>query len=88
MAKSRPSIQKRLREKNRMEKNAMKRERRAQRSEEGDEEEVDPDALTEDQLYEQFALLNQRFAEKEIDQETFEKKRAEIYEQLGIEVDV
>lgn len=66
----------------------MKRERRAQRSEEGDEEEVDPDALTEDQLYEQFALLNQRFAEKEIDQETFEKKRAEIYEQLGIEVDV
>ncbi len=65
----------------------MKRERRAQRAE-GTDEEVDPDALTEDQLYEQFAQLNQRFAEKQIDQETFEKKRAEIYEQLGIEVDV
>lgn len=88
MAKSRPSIQKRLREKNRMEKNAMKRERRAQRSEESEEDETDPDALSEDQLYEQFAQLNQRFAEKEIDQETFETKRAEIYEQLGIEVDV
>ncbi len=88
MAKSRPSIQKRLREKNRMEKNAMKRERRAQRSEEREEAATDPDAPNEEQLYEQFAQLNQRFAEKEIDQETFEKKRAEIYEQLGIEVDV
>ncbi len=88
MAKSRPSIQKRLREKNRIEKNAMKRERRAQRSEVSDDDELDADAPTEDQLYEQFAQLNQRYAEKEIDQETFEKKRAEIYEQLGIEVDV
>ncbi len=66
----------------------MKRERRAQRSEVSDDDELDADAPTEDQLYEQFAQLNQRYAEKEIDQETFEKKRAEIYEQLGIEVDV
>ncbi len=65
----------------------MKRERRAQRAEEREEAETDPDQPDTDALYEQFASLNQAFAEKMIDQETFEKRRAEIYEQLGIEVD-
>ncbi len=88
MAKSRPSIQKRLREKGRVEKNAMKREKRAQRAEEREEAETDPDKPDEAALYEQFAILNGLYQEKEIDQETFEKRRNEIYEQLGIEVDV
>lgn len=82
MAKGRERFEKRQREQQKQEKAAEKRARRAERAENKDEESEGP---SEDELLEQVRLLNEAHAEERISTEDFEEKRAELFEQLGIE---
>ena len=83
--KGRQSWEKRQREKAKRDKQALKRERREERGAEGDEEAVSDEGPSEQELYERFAKLSEKHASGEIDDEVFEAKRAELFEQLGIE---
>jgi hypothetical protein len=83
--KGRQSWEKRQREKAKRDKQAIKRERREEKGVEGDEEAVSEEGPSEQELYERFAKLSQKHASGEIDDEVFETKRAELFEQLGIE---
>ncbi len=83
--KGRQSWEKRQREKAKRDKQALKRERREERSTGDDDEAPTEEGPSEAELYERFAKLSQRHASGEIDDETFESSRAELFEQLGIE---
>jgi hypothetical protein len=93
MAKGREQFLKRQRERDRKRKAEEKRQRRAERRAdkdgEGDGEGVDGEpttpALSEDELLEKVRILNERHAAGEVDAETFEEQRADLFEQLGIE---
>ena len=83
--KGRQSWEKRQREKAKRDKQALKRERREEKGVDGDEETVSDEGPSEQELYERFAKLSKKHANGEIDDEVFETKRAELFEQLGIE---
>ena len=86
--KGRERLEKRLREQDKQKKAAAKRERRAQKNaepEEGEEEVVVETGPSEEELFEQFRLLNEAHAEDRISTEDFEARKALIMEQLGIE---
>lgn len=83
--KGRQSWEKRQREKAKRDKQALKRERREEKGAEGDDAAVTGEGPSEQELYERFAKLSQKHASGEIDDEVFEVKRAELFEQLGIE---
>lgn len=79
MARGRESVEKRLREKRRQEKAAQKAARKEERQ-------ATDDVVEDEQaLLERFRRLSESHAADEIDDETFEQRRAEIFEQLGIE---
>lgn len=80
--RSHQQYEKRLRERAKQEKADAKR---ARRSEKRDEELEGEDAgPTEDELLEAVRVLNEQHAAGDVDDETFEEKRAELFEQLGI----
>lgn len=82
-SRSRPSAEKRRIEKQRQENRAAKLERRQTRAaEEGGED----GGRSEDELFEQFRLLNEGRAAGRVTDEDFEKARAEIMEALGVEI--
>lgn len=82
MASSPQSFQKRQRELARQERAAAKRARRHSR-ESGDTED-EAGALSEDELLEQFRLLNERREAGTVSAEDFEARRIEIFAQLGL----
>jgi hypothetical protein len=82
VASSPQSFQKRQRELARQERAAAKRARRHSRDS-GDETD-DTGALSEDELLEQFRLLNERREAGTVSPEDFEVRRAEIFAQLGL----
>ena len=85
--KGRQSWEKRQREKAKRDKQIAKRADREERkiaAAETDEEPVE--GPSEAELYAQFAKLSEKHAAGEVDDETFEEKRAELFEQLGLEI--
>lgn len=85
--KGRQSWEKRQREKAKKDKQLAKRadrEERKQASADGEEE--PQEGPSEAELYARFAKLSERHAAGEIDDETFEEKRAELFEMLGLEI--
>ena len=83
-SKGRESWGKRQREQTKREKQEAKRAERAERR--SSEDEADDTGTPEEELYRQFAELSAAKANGEIDDETFEAKKEEIWEQLGIEL--
>ena len=83
--KSRASFAKRQREIDRVKKNDEKRAKRAERTELRNEE-GEPPEVTEEELFEQFRILNEQKAAGVIDDEAFEEQKAELFEQLGVEL--
>lgn len=79
MARGRESVEKRLREKRRQEKAAQKAARKEER------QATDDTVEDEQALLERFRRLSESHAAGEIDDETFEQRRAEIFDQLGIQ---
>jgi hypothetical protein len=79
--RSHQQYEKRLRERAKQEKADAKRARRSEKRDEDAEGEAGP---TEDELLEAVRVLNEQHAAGEIDTETFEEQRAELFEQLGI----
>lgn len=85
--KGRQSWEKRQREKAKKDKQLAKRADREERklaSDEPDEESTE--GPSEAELYARFAKLSERHADGEIDDDTFEEKRAELFELLGLEI--
>ena len=83
--KGRQSWEKRQREKAKREKQEAKRADRAERRS-ADPEEIDDEAPSEAELYERFARLSEAYADGRVDEETFEEKKAELFEMLGLEL--
>ncbi|MXW42067.1 MAG: hypothetical protein F4138_03265 [Acidimicrobiia bacterium] len=88
MGRGSESFQKRQREKDKRERAAVKQARRHGKLDFPLEaEETSPlNVRSEAQLYEDFRLLNEKYQAGGIDEETFERGRDEIFEQLGLEV--
>lgn len=87
--KGRQSWEKRQREKSKRDKQTAKRAERAEREEDRktqDADETPAGGPTEAELYEQFAKLSEKHSAGDIDDETFEEKRAELFELLGLEI--
>jgi hypothetical protein len=76
-------FEKRQRERDRQEKAQAKRARREERKEQAEGEDEGP---SEDELLAQVAALNEQHAEKKIDQATYETRKAELFEALGLEI--
>jgi hypothetical protein len=74
-------FQKRQRERDRQEKAQAKRARREERKEQA----AGADGPSEDELLAAVAALNAQHAEKQIDEEEYATRRAELFEQLGLE---
>lgn len=84
--KGRQSWEKRQREKAKRDKQTAKRADREERKVvDPDEEESTGDGPSEAELYQRFAKLSEAHAAGEVDDDTFEEKRAELFEQLGLE---
>ncbi len=83
--KGRQSWEKRQREKAKRDKQIAKRAEREERKTDDGEEVESADGPSEAELYERFAKLSQKHAAGDIDDETFEEKRSELFEQLGLE---
>ena len=83
MARSPQSYQKRQRELRKKERKAEKLAVRHGKSSDGDD---DPDdgAVSEDELLEQFRLLNEKFAAGDVSEDDFEFRKAELFAQLGL----
>jgi hypothetical protein len=81
VASSPQSFQKRQREIARRERAAAKRARRQSRD---GEPEGDAEGPSEDELLEQFRLLNERHHAGAVTDEDFEARRTEIFAQLGL----
>ncbi|MEM7286032.1 MAG: SHOCT domain-containing protein [Actinomycetota bacterium] len=85
--KGRQSWEKRQREKAKKDKQIAKRAEREERKQAAADGEDEPtEGPTEAELYARFAKLSERHAAGEIDDETFEEKRAELFEMLGLEI--
>lgn len=85
--KGRQSWEKRQRERAKRDKQIAKRaEREERKAAAAEDDESSDEGPSEAELYSRFAKLSERFAEGEIDEETFEEKRAELFEMLGLEV--
>tara|TARA_B100000686_G_C16681041_1_gene911961 strand:- start:590 stop:853 length:264 start_codon:yes stop_codon:yes gene_type:complete len=83
-SKGRESWDKRQRERTKKDRQAAKRAERAERkNSETIEEDSGP---SEAELYERFAQLSASHANGEIDDETFEVKKEEIFELLGLQL--
>lgn len=82
MASSPQSYQKRQRElrkkERKAEKQAIRHGRSAAKAEESD------DGPDEDALLEEFRILNERFAEGDVEEKVFEFRKAEIFHQMGL----
>jgi hypothetical protein len=79
-------FEKRLRERARQEKAAAKRARRADRKdgEDAGDGEDDGPKLSEDELLEQVRILNEQHAAGDVDDEDYEERKLELFEQLGL----
>lgn len=89
MGRGSESFQKRQREKNKRERAAAKQARRHGKLEVPFEEEVETpssNGKSEAELYEDFRLLSEKYQSGGMDEETYEQRRTEIFEQLGLEV--
>lgn len=88
MGRGSESFQKRQREKNKRERAAAKQARRHGKLEVPFEEVEEPasNGKSEAELYEDFRLLSEKYQSGGMDEETYEQRRAEIFEQLGLEV--
>ena len=84
--KGRQSWEKRQREKAKRDKQTAKRAEREERKNTSAEEDVETEGPSEAELYERFAKLSQKHAAGDLDDDTFEEKRAERFEQLGLEI--
>ena len=83
--KGRQSWEKRQREKAKRDKQTAKRADREERKTDDEEVVEAVEGPSEAELYEQFAKLSQKHAAGDIDDEAFEEKRTELFEQLGLE---
>ncbi|MEC7878877.1 MAG: hypothetical protein VX763_03560 [Actinomycetota bacterium] len=83
-SKGRESWDKRQRERTKKDRQAAKRAERAERR--SSENEIDDEGPSEAELYERFAQLSASHANGEIDDETFEIKKEEIFELLGVQL--
>lgn len=83
--KGRQSWEKRQREKAKREKQEAKRADRAERKT-AEPDDVDDGTPSEEELYKRFAKLSEAHAEGSVDDETFEEKRNELFELLGLEI--
>lgn len=83
MASSPQSYQKRQRELRKKERKAEKQAIRHGRSAEKKEAD-DEDGPDEDALLEEFRILNERFAEGDVEERLFEFRKAEIFHQMGL----
>ena len=89
MGRGSESFQKRQRVKNKRERAAAKQARRHGKLEVPFEEETEApssNGKSEAELYEDFRLLSEKYQSGGMDEETYEQRRAEIFEQLGLEV--
>ncbi len=84
--KGRQSWEKRQREKAKRDKQIAKRAEREERKAAGDDDELTSDGPSEEELYARFAKLSEKYNEGQIDEDTFEEKRAELFEMLGLEI--
>ena len=87
-SKGRESWDKRQRERTKKDRQAAKRAERAERRSAEDEtlDEGLGEGPSEAELYERFAALSASHANEEIDDETFETKKEEIFELLGVQL--
>ncbi len=83
MARSPQSYQKRQRELRKKERKAEKLAVRHGKSSDSDDD-SDDDAVSEDELLEQFRLLNEKFASGDVSEEDFDYSKAQIFAQLGL----
>ncbi len=89
MGRGSESFQKRQREKNKRERAAAKQARRQGKLDDPFEPEAEvpsSNGKSEAELYEDFRLLSEKFQSGGMDEDTYEQRRAEIFEQLGLEV--
>jgi hypothetical protein len=82
MASSPQSYQKRQRELRKKERKAEKQAIRHGRS--AAKEDESDDGPDEDALLEEFRILNERFAEGDVEEKIFEFRKAEIFHQMGL----
>ena len=78
------SWDKRQRERTKKDRQAAKRAERAERR--SSENEIDDEEPSEAELYERLAQLSASHANGEFDDETFEIKKEEIFELLGVQL--
>ena len=83
MAARGQTFEKRQREKNKQERAAAKRARREERK--AAAERGENDVVDEDDLLEQFRVLSEKHENGEITTESFEERRAKLFEALGLE---
>ena len=83
MARSPQSYQKRQRELRKKERKAEKLAVRHGKSSDGDDD-SDDGAVSEDELLEQFRLLNEKFAAGDVSEDDFEYQKAELFAKLGL----
>ena len=83
MARSPQSYQKRQRELRKKERKAEKLAVRHGKSSDGDDD-SDDGAVSEDELLEQFRLLNEKFAAGDVSEDDFEYRKAELFAHLGL----
>ncbi len=87
MGRGSESFQKRQREKNKRERAAAKQARRHGKLDDPfGAEDAPSNGRSEAELYEDFRLLSEKFQSGGIDEETYEQRRTEIFEQLGLEL--
>jgi len=84
LARSPQSYQKRQRELRKKERKAEKLAVRHGKSSDGAEDDADDGTPSEDELLEQFRLLNEKFAAGEVTEDDFEYRKAELFAQLGL----
>ena len=85
-SKGRESWDKRQRERTKKDRQAAKRAERAERKNTEDDATEEDSGPSEAELYERFAELSASHANGEIDDETFEVKKEEIFELLGLQL--
>ncbi len=83
-SKGRESWDKRQRERTKKDRQAAKRAERAERR--SSENEIGDEGPSEAELYERFAQLSASHANGELDDETFDIKKEEIFELLGVQL--
>jgi hypothetical protein len=83
LARSPQSYQKRQRELRKKERKAEKLAVRHGKSSDSDDD-ADDAAISEDELLEQFRLLNEQFAAGDVSEEDFEYRKAVVFAQLGL----